>query len=263
MSRSVLLIAWVCCSCCTALCASEPIRIRVLSYNIHHGEGVDGQLDLNRIASVIKNARPDLVALQEVDQNTRRTEVVDQANELALMTEMHSVFGSNIDLQGGHYGNAILSRFPIRQHHNKLLPNVERGEQRGVLIAVVGIPADSIDLNVRVFATHFDHRQNDYERRLSAEFINHLVDDQPVPTILMGDFNDVIGSESISRLLKVWKPTVDAPLPTIPVGNPKRQIDFIFGYPSPRWRVIKTRVLEESLASDHRAILCELELMPE
>ena len=64
--------------------AARPLAIRVLSYNIHHGEGVDGKLDLQRIARVITSVKPDLVALQELDRNTTRTEKVDQPAVLAL-----------------------------------------------------------------------------------------------------------------------------------------------------------------------------------
>ena len=67
--------------------AGGHLRLRVLSYNIHHGEGVDRKLDLPRIASVIKSVKPDLVALQEVDQGTERTNKIDQAAELVSTFE--------------------------------------------------------------------------------------------------------------------------------------------------------------------------------
>src|SRR3954468_2494324 len=90
-----------------------PERVRVLSYNIHHGEGVDGKLDLERIAAVINAVEPDLVALQEVDQRVARTRLIDEPADLARLTKMHVAFGANLALQGGHYGNAVLSRWPI------------------------------------------------------------------------------------------------------------------------------------------------------
>ena len=74
--------------------------------------GVDRKLDVPRIARVIKSVKPDLVALQEVDNKAGRSGRVDQATELARLTGMRPVFGANIPLQGGHSGNAILSRFP-------------------------------------------------------------------------------------------------------------------------------------------------------
>ncbi|MCA9127909.1 MAG: endonuclease/exonuclease/phosphatase family protein, partial [Planctomycetales bacterium] len=117
--------------------ADEPIRLRVLSYNIHHGEGVDRKLDLERIAKVILSVKPDVVALQEVDRNVKRSEGVDQPKELARLTEMNVIFGANIELQGGHYGNALLSRFPNVQNKNHLLPNIGDGEQRGVIEATI------------------------------------------------------------------------------------------------------------------------------
>ncbi|MFU7557686.1 endonuclease/exonuclease/phosphatase family protein [Roseiconus sp. JC912] len=240
---------------------SKPIQLTVLSYNIHHCEGVDGKLDLQRIANVIANVRPDLVALQEVDNKTTRTLDVDQANEIALMTRMQFVFGANIELQGGSYGNAVLSKLPIKGHRNELLQSVGAGEQRGVLVGEIELPESRGTL--RLFATHFDHRRDGTERRQSATAINKMVLTDQSPAILMGDLNDVLGSDTLQRLHHVWKPTVDRPLPTIPVVNPKRQIDFVLAYPPPRWRVIETRVIEETLASDHRPIVCKLQLLPD
>ena len=62
--------------------AAESRRVRVLTYNIHHGEGVDGKIDLARIAAVIQRSSADVVALQEVDQATGRSNGIDQAAEL-------------------------------------------------------------------------------------------------------------------------------------------------------------------------------------
>ena len=133
MLKQLFLVLAILVSGSTLVAGQQPVRLRVLSYNIHHAQGVDGKLDLQRIANVILSVKPDFVALQEVDQNTSRTGGVDQAAELAKLTEMKSVFGANIDLQGGHYGNAVLTRLPIGSHQNVLLPNGKHGEQRGVI----------------------------------------------------------------------------------------------------------------------------------
>lgn len=238
--------------------AAEPIRLRVLSYNIHHGEGVDGKLDLSRIANVIRSLKPDLVALQEVDQNVQRSGVVDQPAELGRLTKLQAVFGANIELQGGHYGNAILSRFPITSHENHQLPNLDNGEQRGVLSAEISVP--KLAKPLRLLATHFDHRPKDQERVQSAQAVNALVKDDLRPALLMGDLNDVIGSPPLVRLEPHWNRTNPEAMPTIPVAQPSRQIDFILYRPATRWSVIETRVLDEAVASDHRAIFSILEL---
>lgn len=242
---------------CSAVSA-EPIRLRVLSYNIHHGEGVDAKLDLSRIANVIRSVQPDLVALQEVDQNAKRSGVVDQPEELGRLTKMNVVFGANIELQGGHYGNAILSRFPIAKHVNHRLPNLDNGEQRGVLAAEISVPKLAGELMLLV--THFDHRRSDEERIQSAQAVNVLVKEDSRPALLMGDLNDVIGSEPLGRLNELWTITNVNAMPTIPVAQPSSQIDFILFRPAERWRVIETRVLDESVASDHRAIFSVLDL---
>src|SRR5438105_15472129 len=100
--------------CALALvgCAASPgqQRITVMTYNIHHGEGMDRKLDLARIAAVIRACEPDFVALQELDLGTHRTNGVFQAQELARMTKMHFAFGPAMDFDGGKYGDAVLCR---------------------------------------------------------------------------------------------------------------------------------------------------------
>jgi len=237
----------------------QCIRLRVLCYNIHHAAGVDRKLDVPRIARVIKSVKPDLVALQEVDNKAGRSDRVDQATEIARLTGMRHVFGANIPLQGGHYGNAILSRFPIGRHKNHLLPNVDSGEQRGVLAAHLELPGKQ---TVRLFATHLDHRRPDGERLASAIFINAMAaKENTVPSILAGDLNDVLGSRTLKEFRKSWTPTNAKPMPTVPVGKPTRQIDFILFKPAARWKVIETKVLAEAVASDHRAIFAIIELL--
>jgi len=238
---------------------AAPLRLRVLCYNIHHAAGVDGKLDVPRIARVIQSVQPDLVALQEVDRNTTRTGKVDQAAELARLTRMNHVFGANIAFQGGQYGNAILSRYPITEHRNHLLPNVDAGEQRGVLAATIQM---SKDRSLRLLATHFDHRRPDAERLASAKFVNKLaVKRSGMPAIFAGDLNDVPDSRSLQEIDGVWTRTnARMIMPTIPVGKPARQIDYIFVRPKARWTLVETRVLDEAVASDHRAIFTIVEL---
>ena len=74
--------------------------LRVMTYNIHVGVGMDKKLDLQRIADVINHEQPDLVGLQEVDRGVRRTEGKDQIAELAALTRMHFAFAPNLDYQG-------------------------------------------------------------------------------------------------------------------------------------------------------------------
>ena len=241
--------------------SAEPLRIRVLSYNIHHGEGVDGKLDLNRIAQVILSVSPDIVAVQEVDRKTVRTNRVDQPAELSRLTDMEILFEKNIDFQDGEYGNAVLSNLPVVKHENVHLPLLGGGEQRGVLI--VELKPEAIDETILFLGTHLDHRSDDRERLASAARINELIqqrDDQPA--ILAGDLNATPDSAVLTTFGKKWSRSGQTELPTIPVTQPNRQIDYVLFRPADRWRVVEVRVLDEAVASDHRAILAVIELLP-
>ena len=155
--------------------ASEvrPLRLRVLTYNLHHGEGTDGRLDLERIAGVIRGAEPDVVALQEVDRRAERTGSVDQPAELARLTGLRVAFGANISLQGGDYGNAVLSRFPIVRQVNHRLPGPANIEQRGVLEVELLVPGRETPLVL--LATHFDHRPDDGARLASTAVLEEWI----------------------------------------------------------------------------------------
>ncbi len=104
---------------------TQAVRIRVLAYNIKHGEGMDAQVDLERAARVIRSLNPDLVTLQEIDNQTTRTEQIDQAQRLGELTGMHHAFGDFMEYRGGHYGMALLSRYPFEEIANHRLPDGE------------------------------------------------------------------------------------------------------------------------------------------
>src|SRR5262245_18009288 len=91
--------------------AGARAPLRILTFNIRHGEGTDGVFKLARVADVINAQAPDLVALQEVDRGTRRVEGADQPAELARLTGLHGTFGKAMDYDGGEYGLVILSRW--------------------------------------------------------------------------------------------------------------------------------------------------------
>lgn len=247
------------CTTASRPASSAPTQLRVLSYNIHHAEGIDGKLDLPRIAAVINSVRPDLVALQEVDQNTTRTLKVHQAAELGRLTGLRHVFGKAMDYQGGAYGQAVLSRFPIGGHRVHQLPQETNREPRIVLLAEITLPNGEI---LSFAGTHLDHQRNDIRLR-QAHAINDLFSNISEPSLVVGDFNAYPESEPMSVLLREWTDAAATnPQPTIPAENPTRRIDFILSRPEPQWRVLESRVLDEPVASDHRPVFCVLELRP-
>jgi endonuclease/exonuclease/phosphatase family metal-dependent hydrolase len=174
---------------------------------------------------------------------------------------MNTVFERNIDLQGGEYGNAVLSKWPVVKHKNVHLPSFDNGEQRGVLVCELQPP--SLDQSILFLCTHLDHRRDDRERFASARRINELIAARnQVPAILAGDLNATSGSRVLATFAEQWQLANDQELPTIPVTKPSRQIDFILQGPAGCWRTTDMRVLDEAIASDHRAIFAVLELAP-
>lgn len=236
---------------------TNAARLVVLSYNIHHGAGLDGRLDLARIASVITSAAPDIVALQEVDAKTARSKGVHQAVELGRLTGMSAVFGSSMKYGGGDYGNAVLTRLPVLRHTVVSLP----GEPRSALIVDIQIGAGrAVTQTISFISTHLDTREE--PRKASLPLLENVV---PVnPTVLAGDFNAPPESSELSTLLKTWGNATTGPgLPTFPASKPETQIDYILIRPASRWRIIESTVINEPVASDHRPIRAVFELRPE
>ena len=243
---------------CAAPAAAEEGRqeLRVLSYNIHHAEGVDGKLDLPRIANIIKESGADLVALQEVDKSTERTGRVDQAAELAKLTGMHVVFGKAMDYQGGQYGQVILSRWPILSNSTHYLPEPADREPRIAVATTIRLGAKGPV--IRFVGTHLEH-QLEAVRIEQATELNKLFASGDMPTLLLGDMNARPGSNPMKILLEKWQDTGNT-APTVPAENPRNLIDYVLFRPAGAWEVLSSEVLNEPVASDHRPVLAVLKL---
>jgi endonuclease/exonuclease/phosphatase family metal-dependent hydrolase len=256
----VLLIAISFAGSCRAENNSEAKQLfRVMTYNIHHGEGLDGKLDLERIAALIKSERADIVALQEVDKGTQRTKRLDFPALLSKLTGMTCVFSNNLALQGGEYGNAILTRFPVKTVTNLHLRKLKEGEQRGLL-------QTSLDINgqpLTFMGTHLDHRRDDAERLASVVEISSILSaGKGMPVILCGDFNDVPGGKMYHALSEIlvdsWSLVGQGPGPTIPADKPSNRIDYIWVSKSSPFKPIKAWI-PSTEASDHLPVVVEFE----
>ena len=97
----------------------------------------------------------------------------------------------------------------------------------------------------------------------SAKVINELVNKYPTrPAILAGDLNATPESKTLREFESIWTRANEKPMATVPVNQPTKQIDFILYRPEDRWKVVEVKVLDEAVASDHRAIFAILELQP-
>lgn len=238
---------------------NDSIDLRAVTYNIKHGEGMDGQVDLARDAKVLQTLQPDFVALQEVDELAKRSGRVNQAAELGKQLDMHPAFGPFMDFQGGRYGLAILSRFPIQQVHTLTLP--VGNEPRVALAIEVQLPNDAPVMIVNV---HFDWVEQDTFRFAQATKVAEYLQSLTIPYVLLGDFNDGPQSRTLAlfreKALEATKPPEDHF--TFSSTKPEQEIDFIFAAPTKAWSILQTRVIDEPLASDHRPVLSAMRYHP-
>lgn len=235
--------------------SQEQGEIRVLSYNIHHANppSIPDSIDLPAIARVIRESNADLVALQEVDVHTRRSgKQIHQAAVLAELTGMYYYFSKSITHQGGAYGNAILSRFPINSPQKIQLSEEEGTEPRALLSVQVSLPGGK---EMLFASTHLDFSNENITARQAADIARHF-ETATLPVVLAGDFNASPGSKAIKELDQYFERScVENCPPTIPVVNPNRTIDFIFYKPASILEVIDHQVISETYASDHLPVL--------
>lgn len=236
--------------------------VKILSYNIHIGNPPskdEAYRDLPAIAYVIKLSDADLVALSEVDNKTRRSGVtVDQAKELAKLTNMHYFFTKAMDYQGGEYGDAVLSKLPILEKTRYELPRTDsKFEPRS--FAMITVEKDGHKFHFG--STHLDHTGDDANRILQANEINKIIKELSLPVIIAGDLNAQPNSKPIEILKQTLTPTCTTKCPlTFPAINPKWTIDYVMYRPQSKFSVQSLKVMNETYASDHLPLLAILKL---
>jgi endonuclease/exonuclease/phosphatase family metal-dependent hydrolase len=162
--------------------------MRLLSYNIHKGIGGRDRLyRLERIIQVIEHENPDVICLQEVDRGCRRSRADDQPKLLSEQFHFTDVlYQLNVPLRAGGYGNLVLSRYPLKSHHQISLRWNSR-KPRGAQLVVIDTPEGELHL------VHFHLGLAERERHWQ---INHLLEhrlfreSEHLPTLIAGDYND-------------------------------------------------------------------------
>lgn len=247
------------------------MRLRVATFNIHHGVGADGRLDLGRTADVIAATRATLVGLQEVDRAlSPRSDWVDQAAWLGERLGMEVVHGATIDrvpdplVPDGarrRYGNALLSTFPVLSWQAVGLPGSPRREARGLVDARVDVEGTI----VRVAVTHLQNRAQRERREQAAHIVDHLAaDGAPLDaTVLVGDMNagpDAPEMRTLTAgLVDVWASVGHGPGHTFSAPSPFARIDHVLV--SPHLTPVAADVID-TLASDHLPVVADLDLSP-
>jgi endonuclease/exonuclease/phosphatase family metal-dependent hydrolase len=245
-------------------CPIQPPQIlRVMQFNIHAGVSRFGGVGLARIATEIQAAHPDVVSLNEVDSGTIRSGRADEPAYLGRATGLHPVYGPNLfGYDGGRFGNAILSRFPVVETHNTPLPGRPHTERRGLLEATLRVGHRTVSF----YSVHLSQGGRGAVPRVrQAEAIARVLRASPHPTILSGDLNSR-PDELPVRILRQY--LLDAQVYggsgsglTVPEAHPRSRIDYIL-YDNDFAPLPGSTQVLQSASSDHRAVSTELVLRP-
>lgn len=241
-------------------------RVRVLVYNIHAGKDAAGVDNLAGVAALVRETNADVVLLQEVDQGTRRSGNVDQPAVLATLTGFHVAFGSALDYDGGEYGIAVLSRWPITRDtliHLPVDPPQTRSggsrEPRGALRADIATPRGTFT----VINTHIDASRDDTWRLQEARTLAAIVSAARVESrnvLLGGDLNST--PESVvqqnlraAELRDAWTECGRGDGFTFPADSAVKRIDYVLLAGDLRCASAEVRM---SRVSDHLPLLVEV-----
>jgi endonuclease/exonuclease/phosphatase family metal-dependent hydrolase len=235
----------------------------VATFNIHHGVGMDDQLDLDRIARTIESLHADVVGLQEVDRGFgERSEFADQARVLSRRLEMRLAYGAALDLTPGSpgeprrkYGNAVLSKHLIIRRSNLRLPRTAAVEQRALLRARIDLGAKQVD----VYATHLE-AHNEGQRALQAAAVATTIASRAGPCLLLADLNARPEGAEMSAIRAVlddaWA-AGDGRGHTYPALSPTRRIDVVLHSAD---LVAAGASVVASTASDHRPVVVDFDV---
>jgi endonuclease/exonuclease/phosphatase family metal-dependent hydrolase len=238
----------------------KDIEVKVMTFNIRFGKGWDDQWNIERTMSVIRDAGPDFIGIQEVDREwSARSQFKDVVTELAEKLGMFYVFGPAIDkapgFPGGKFGNAVLSRYPISRYWVHNLPG--DGQGRGIVGAEIAIDGEAISF----FTTHLGLSFSD--RLLQMVEILRILEEVQSPVIITGDWNTLPDNEEVRlmtrRFIDVQAVAGKGEYGTLlrEGDNVRPRIDFIFA--SPEFGVKEAEVIE-TFASDHLPVVSTLML---
>lgn len=247
--------------------AAPAAPLKVLVYNVHAGKDAKGVDNLQRVADVVKSSGADVVLLQEVDKGTKRSGNVDQPAEYARRTGFHVAFGRSLDYDGGQYGIAVLSRWPMQRDtaiHLPVEPPQERSggshEPRVAMRVAIASPFG----NLSFLNTHIDASAEDRWRRQEIKTIIALIRGMLSAggsrVMAGGDFNStpesVVQQElRASGLDDAWLRCGSGEGLSYPADTAKKRIDYLFLTPGVECTHAEVLVTE---ASDHRPVLFTL-----
>lgn len=241
------------------------VTFRIASYNIHKGiGGVDRRYRPERIVETLKRYEPDIVFMQEVDDQVPRSRRDCQVELFAEALEMrHHAYQRNVKLKYGHYGNAILSRFPLSDIQN-INVRIPLKKNRRCLLAhchlrYEGHQRTLILANLHLGLAGFE-RKIQLRRILNHDAIQHS--QRRTPMIVGGDYNDVWGNLGKQIMLPEGFAAAGKAIKTFPAAFPARALDHLFYRGDLKLKyAFASRSKIASQASDHLPLVVDFELI--
>lgn len=216
--------------------------LRVATFNVHHCEGLDGRLDVERVAEVIRSTGADLIALQELDRGLARSGEVDQPAELSRLLDMEAAFFPSLQRDGGDYGLALMGRPAVSSPAYVPLPRMGTEEPRGAVTA----EWEGLSLISTHLSTHAT------TRRIQTSALGAIAAGAEGACLVLGDLNQ--SGRSLGALTSRGF-TGAFGHRTLPRSRLRRQIDHI---------LVREAALERSWtvptdASDHLPLVADLD----
>jgi endonuclease/exonuclease/phosphatase family metal-dependent hydrolase len=229
----------------------EDGRIRLLTWNIHAGMGADRRYDLDRIVALLRRHDPDIMALQEIDSRGRGNQP-----PMAVLAEAfggHAAEARTITAPDGHYGHALISRWPFTSVALHDL-SMRRREPRTAIEADIATPAGPLHLA----AVHLGLWPG--ERRVQGAKLARMARSGAGPMVMLGDFNEWSPKGPVRRMLASLLPGRTR-IRSFPARYPLLVLDRIYCRPvdalTESWTDTTARA-----ASDHLPIIADIRLAP-
>ena len=240
------LIVLICCM--VGVTAASAQKLRVMSYNVKNGYGMDGVKSIERCAEVIRETQPDVVAVQEVDSCTRRNKFYVLGRMAEKAGGYHAYFGPTIPHTGGKYGIGVLSKKPALSVKFHRLPC--RKEPRGLLVVEFD--------KYYMLCTHLS--LNEEDRVTSVGIIRDVVSKLDKPAFIAGDMNARPTSKPMVAFREYAEVLSNDKKFTIPSNDPRACIDYILGV-NGSFKVLKDYVGYDILYSDHLPVYVDVKIL--
>lgn len=247
MKKAILILALL----VMGVTTSSAQRVRVMSYNVKNGMGVDGITSIDRCSDVIRKVNPDVVAIQELDSVNRRNNYY-VLGRMAEQTGYHAYYGPTIKYRGGKYGIGVLSKKPALS--TKFYPMPHRREDRGVLVVEFK--------KYYLVCTHLSGQYIRNGRCVQVDVIREAVSGLKKPVFIAGDMNARPGTPVMNAFKEFAVVLSDKNKKTAPSNDPRGCIDYVLGT-NGSFKVLDEEVIYGCFASDHLPLYVDVKVSKE